>query len=272
MTTKPLIKQNHVKYLQGTLPIIISSSHGGDYEPEDIPNRTSGVFDMDDYTQELTLDIIEEFFAQTRQYPHTVIMNLARTKVDANRPFEEAVSDNKDAMLSYKSFHDFIEDSKKNVEKNFNRGLYIDIHGQSHTHKAIEFGYLLTNNILRLDNNKLDEFEGFTSIKAQMNFSPFSFSEQIRGNFSLGEIMNKKGYESIPSCTKPYANDDNEYFEGAYNTKTHGSLIDGNISAIQVEFPYYCRESKENRKATAKALVSSIIEYMLIHYGLDLKN
>jgi len=271
MTTKPLINENHVKYLQGTLPIIISSSHGGDYKPEDIPNRTSGVFEMDDFTQELTLDIIEEFFAQTRQYPHAVIMNLARIKVDANRPLDEATTNDRKAIASYKSFHDFIEESKRSVEKNHFKGLYLDIHGQSHSHNAIEFGYLLPNSILRNDNNKLEEYDGYSSIKAQMNFSPFTFSEQIRGNFSLGTLMSDRGYDSIPSCTKPYANDDNEYFEGAHNTKTHGSLIDGDISAIQVEFPYNCRESKEARKDTAKALVSSLIEYMLIHYGVDLK-
>jgi len=62
------------------------------------------------------------------------------------------------------------------------------------------------------------------------------------------------------------------YFEGAYNTKTHGSLDNGAVSSIQAEFPYIgCRDTKENRKKTAKAFVESLIEYMSIHFGIDLK-
>ncbi|QKJ21521.1 hypothetical protein [Poseidonibacter lekithochrous] len=272
MTTKPLINQNHVKYIQGSLPIIISSCHGGNYSPKDIPNRDFGVFDMDDYTQQLTQEILEEFFARTNQFPHAVIMNLSRKKVDANRSIEEATTNDKKAISSYKSFHDFIKESKNQIEKNFSKGLYIDIHGQSHSHQAIEFGYLLTNDILRQSDAEIERYENFSSIKVQQEFSPFSFSEQVRGNFSLGTLMMDKGFDSIPSSKIPSAPRDDEYFEGAYNTRTHGSLISGKVAGIQIEFPYNCRDSKESRVRTAKALVSSIIEYMLIHFGIDLKN
>lgn len=271
MTKRPSISENHIEYLEGSLPIIISAPHGGTHSPTDITSRTSGVFDRDDYTKELTCEIIEEFYNQTRCYPHTIIMDLCRTKVDANREETEAVSCDDKSLASYKSFHEFIQNSITKVENKYQKGLYIDIHGQSHEHKAIEFGYLLTNDILRLDNNTLSSYEEKASIKTLSGFSDYSFVEQIKGEFSLGTLMSKKGFKSIPSKDIPHASKDNEYFEGAYNTKTYASTNGSSVSAIQIEFPYYCRESKEYRVKTAKALVSSLLDFMKVHFDLELK-
>lgn len=270
MTRRPSINENHIEYLEGSLPIIISAPHGGTHSPSEITSRTSGVFDRDDYTKELTVEIIEEFFAQTRCYPHTIIMDLCRTKVDANRAQDEAVSKDEKSIASYKTFHNFIEESKTKVEKKFKKGLYLDIHGQSHPHKAIEFGYLLTNDILRLDNNKLSSYQDKASIKTLSEFSNYSFCEQLKGEYSLGSLMSKKGFKSIPSKDMPYTSKDDEYFEGAYNTQTYASTNGSCVSAIQIEFPYYCRENEKSRKETAKALVSSLLEFMKEHFDLNL--
>lgn len=270
MTIKPSLNENYIQYLEGSLPIVISTPHGGSYTPSYILNRTNGVFDRDDYTKELTYEIIEEFFIQTKCYPHTVIVDLCRTKVDTNRQKTEAVSCEK-STTSYNSFHKFIKQSIKKIEKKYQKGLYIDIHGQSHSHNAIEFGYLLTNDILRLDNNTISTYKSISSIKTISDFSNYSFCEQIKGAYSLGTLMSKKGFESIPSKNMPYSLKDNEYFEGAYNTRTYASTSGSSVSSIQIEFPYYCRETKENRKETAKALVSSILKFMQVHLELDLK-
>jgi len=271
MTRRPSINENFIEYLEGSLPIIISAPHGGTFAPNDIVNRTDGVFDRDDYTKELTLEIIEEFFKQTNCYPHTIMMDLCRTKVDANREENEAVSKDEQSIATYRSFHSFIEESISKVGKKYQKGLYLDIHGQSHQHKAIEFGYLLTNDILRLENDKLSAYAKRSSIATISDYSDYSFIEQIKGDYSLGTLMSKKGFASIPSKDMPYASKDDEYFEGAYNTKTYASTNGNCVSAIQIEFPYYCRESNVNRKETAKAIVSSILEFMKTHFNLNLK-
>lgn len=271
MTRRPSINENFIEYLEGSLPIVISAPHGGTHKPKEIKCRTNGVFDRDDYTKELTLEIIEEFFKQTNCYPHTIIMDLCRTKVDANREESEAVSSDEKSVAAYKSFHEFIKNSIKKVENKYEKGLYLDIHGQSHSHKAIEFGYLLTNDILRLDTNTLSSYQNKASIKTLSDFSDYSFIEQLKGDYSLGTLMSKKGFKSIPSKDMPFASKDDEYFEGAYNTKTYASTNGSSVSSIQIEFPYYCRETKENRKRTAKAIVSSILEFMKSHFDLDLK-
>ena len=66
--------------------------------------------------------------------------------------------------------------------------------------------------------------------------------------------MMDRGFDSIPSSKIPSAPRDDEYFEGAYNTRTHGSLTSGKVAGIQIEFPYNCRDSKESRTKTAKSI------------------
>ncbi len=271
MTNKPLINKKHIQYLEGTLPIIISVPHGGTDSPDNISNRTNGIFEADEYTKELTFDIINEFFIQTNSYPHTIIMDLARIKVDANREEKEAVSCH-NSLASYKTFHNFIKESIDTVEQKQQKGLYIDIHGRSHSHEAIEVGYLLTNDILRLEKNDLSLYKDKSSIKTLSNYSKFSFVEQLKEEYSLGTLMTKNGFKSIPSKEIPFSSNDEEYFEGAYNTKVYSSINDSCVSSIQIEFPYYCRKTQENRKKTAKALVKSILEFMKIHFNLDIKS
>ena len=271
MTKKQQINKNYVNYVEGNIPIIISASHGGTLKPKEIPNRKKGVFEMDTNTKELTHEILEEFYSQTKSYPHTVIMNLSRKKVDANRDIEEATTKNAHAIKSYESFHNFIKDAKEQVDKSFQKGLYIDIHGQSHEHKHIEFGYLLFNDTLKLSDEEIRAHQKSSSIKTLGKFSKHCFVEQIKGETSLSGLMHKKAFKAIPSLDMPYAKCGN-YFEGAYNTKTHGSQDDGAVSSIQAEFPYKgCRDTKQNRKKTAKAFVQSLIEFTKIHFDIDLK-
>jgi len=272
MTKRPIENKNYVEYIQGSLPIIISAPHGGAHEPKNIPNRVNGVFDMDDYTKELTYNILQEFFTQTKCFPHTILMNLSRKKVDANRAINEATSDNHEAISSYKRFHQFIQDAKINVDKKFQKGLYIDIHGQSHEHQHIEFGYLLFNDTLKLKDAQLEKHQEHSSIKTLGKFSDKCFIEQLKGESSISGLMNQNNFKAIPSDDMPYAKCGN-YFEGAFNTKTYSSQDNGSISSIQAEFPYVgCRDTKENRQKTAKAFVQSLIEYMEIHFNLDIKN
>ncbi|WP_320035841.1 hypothetical protein [Halarcobacter sp.] len=263
--------ENHIKYYDGNLPIIISAPHGGDEKPKDIKTRKKGVFEKDDYTFELTEEIIKEFEKQIQKTPYCIIATISREKVDINRKSSEAYFDEK-ASIPYNQFHSLIKTARAKVKREFQKGLYFDIHGQSHSHGFIEFGYLLNNDILKLKKKRLKKYKNSSSIKTLSNFSSKSFIKQIKGKNSLGTLMSKKGYKSVPSKKIPYAKDDN-YFEGAFNTFKYGSLDEGVINGIQVEFPYKnCRDSKKNRKKCAKAFVKTIIKFSKIHLGINLKN
>jgi hypothetical protein len=263
------IKENHILYYKGNTPVILSAPHGGDEKPADIKTRTKGVFDKDDFTLELCQDIIQEFQAQTSKTPYAIIAEISRIKVDINRERKEAYEDEK-ASLAYNTFHNFIKTSKEEIEKEFGKGLYIDIHGQSHPKAYLEFGYLLDNDILKLHESQLREQSINSSIKTLSDFSKECFIDQLRGPHSIGSLMCNEGYDSIPSIKLPYASDGN-YFEGAYDTIRYGSLEGGSISAIQIEFPYMeVRDTKEHRQKCAKAFVKSIIKFMNIHFQIQL--
>lgn len=260
---------NYIKYYKGNLPIILSAPHGGDIMPQEIQTRTSGVFDKDDYTLELTELIINEFHKQTKKIPYAIIALISRHKVDINREPKEAYED-ENAKYPYLEFHKNIINSKKEVNTLFGKGLYIDIHGQSHPKGYLEFGYLLDNDILKLHDGELKKHSKNSSINTLENFSKECFIDQLRGPHSMGSLMSNQGYDSIPSVKLPYASDGN-YFEGAYDTIRYSSLKSGNISGIQIEFPHKgCRDTKENAESCAKAFVSSLISFMQVHFELDL--
>ncbi len=261
--------KNHIRYCKGDIPLIFSTPHGGEIEPDDIVDRTTGVFDLDDYTLELTEDIINEFYRQIGKIPYVIIGEISRKKVDLNRQRDEAYEDEK-AKIIYDEFHSLIQKSEKEIDSEFGKGLYIDIHGQSHPKGYLEFGYLLVNDVLKLQDNYLLEYQDKSSIKTLSKFSSECFLHQLKGTHSLGTLMCNEGYDSIPSVKLPYATDEN-YFEGAYDTIRYGSLEDGNISGIQIEFPYAnIRDTKEHRQKCAKFFVKAIIKFMKIHFDIKL--
>ena len=260
---------NYIRYYKGEIPLILSAPHGGEVAPKDIQNRSSGVFDLDDFTLELTQDIINEFYKQIGKIPYVIVGEISRKKVDLNRQKKEAYEDNK-AKIIYDEFHSRILQSEKSIDEQFGKGLYIDIHGQSHPKGYLEFGYLLVNETLKLHDSYLLEHQKNSSIKTLSKFSSECFLYQLKGPHSLGSLMCNEGYDSIPSVKLPYATDGN-YFEGAYDTIRYGSLLGGNISGIQIEFPYKnIRDSQENRQKCAKAFVKSIIRFMYIHLDIQL--
>ena len=78
-----------VVYLAGDLPLIISVPHGGSLSPN-IPSRKGrcGFINTndDDATIDLALDIVAAIRTSTNGgYPHVIINNLSRTKIDQNR-------------------------------------------------------------------------------------------------------------------------------------------------------------------------------------------
>lgn len=261
--------KNYIRYYEGNIPLILTAPHGGEVAPEDIADRTSGVFDLDDYTIELTQNIIDEFYKQTGKIPYVVMGEISRTKVDLNRQREDAYEDEK-AKIIYDEFHHLIQKCEQEIDEKFAKGLYIDIHGQSHPKGYLEFGYLLFNDVLKLNDNDLQKYHDKTSIKTLSKFSKETFLEQLKGAHSLGSLMCAQGYDSIPSAKLPYAVDDN-YFEGAYDTIRYGALKGGNISGIQIEFPYdKIRDTQEHREACAISFVRSIITFMKIHLNVEL--
>ena len=87
---------NHVEYLAGNLPIILSAPHGGGELPDSIPDRECDgcVFVRDGYTTVITQHIKDALYANTGWYPHMIINLLHCRNFDANRDIGDAVDGN----------------------------------------------------------------------------------------------------------------------------------------------------------------------------------
>lgn len=264
---------DYIEYLPGNLPIILSAAHGGDLKPSNIPDRncTGCVYVKDSFTQELSREIAENIATRTGCYPHVIINRLHRTKLDANRAVGEAADGDPIAEEAWEAYHDFIELAQDTIEENFQRGLFLDIHGHGHTIQRLELGYLLSKNDLQLGDEELaaDNFVNKSSIKnlANDNLMNLDFVELIRGENSFGSLMSTLGYDAVPSTDDLFALDSEAYFSGGYNTAQYGSRDNGPTDAIQIECNQDVRFQEQDRKKFADSLTLAILEFYQTHYN-----
>ena len=256
--------REYIEYIPGNLPIIISAPHGGvkqsgstvggTFYPDNdntLPDRNcGGTNERDDNTDILIREIQAEIFALTGCYAHVIINNLHRSKLDPNREQTEATCGDSDALDHWNGWHNFIDQASTSVETNWGKGLYIDLHGQSHTVPRIEIGYNITAGELNTGNLNSTTNIDRSTIKnlVSNNLNSHTHEELIRGDNSLGQLFQEQpavfynanvnpqcgvtsGYRAIPSnsnygsntCddTRPFSND---YFNGDfYNNRRHGS-------------------------------------------------
>ncbi|MBK9150038.1 MAG: T9SS type A sorting domain-containing protein [Saprospiraceae bacterium] len=264
--------RSFTEYHCGTLPIILSAPHGGYDRPTDIPDRNCEVCPHvnDAFTRELSLEIYRALNQLTGCFPHLIINNLHRSKFDANRNLWEATLGNTEAIQAWNDFHDFIHYSKTEVQKNYGKGLYLDIHGHGHSMQRIELGYLLYDDELRLPDSMLNtpKFIGYSSIRSlvQYNKNGLTHAELLRGVQSFGQLCENEAYPSVPSFYDPFPKISEPYFSGGYNVSQHGSQKQGNIDGIQIEVNQNVRFDAEKRRQFAQKLAGIIIQYLDLHY------
>ena len=263
---------NYVEFFVGDsdCPIILTAPHGGHDKPSTISDRINGVLIADESTQELTRAIADAIHNLIGKRPHVIINKLHRSKMDANRPVDEAAQGNVEAIKAWEEYHCFIETASSMVQQSVGSGMLWDMHGHGHAINRVEIGYLLNNNDLANSDDILDNLFSASSIHALAVTSDLTFSELIRGPSSFGSLLKTYGFNSVPSTDDPEPGVNNEFFEGGYTTQRHGSLSEGNVSAIQLE----CnrpglRDTEQNRKLFAEAMAKAVKDYLITHYGFS---
>ncbi|MDE2981333.1 MAG: Ig-like domain-containing protein [Gemmatimonadota bacterium] len=263
-------RRDYVEYIPGTLPVILSSSHGGAMTPNEIPNRTYGVVRNDRNSLELTMAMRQALIDLTGQAPHVIHSHLHRSKLDANREIVEAAQDNPYAEQAWEEFHEWIKVARAAVAGEFGKGMYFDIHGHGHDIDRLELGYLLTSEELNRPDVSLNSLAvvAETSIRDLGRTSPIPFSHLLRGPKSLGGLFAEEEIPSVPSPTAPGPGEA-PYFRGGYNTREYGSFYDAEVvSGIQIEHHYRgVRDTPDNRFVYATKAARVIRQFMLEHYG-----
>ena len=91
--------------------------------------------------------------------------------MDANRDLDEAALGNKNAEMAWQDFQQFVDTAKFQVTQQFQKGLFLDLHGHAHDIQRIEWGYLLSRNELQATDSQLnqDTFINQSSIKNLVN-------------------------------------------------------------------------------------------------------
>lgn len=257
----------------GELPIILSVPHGGTVKEPRIPKRLYGKLIQDAETGPLSLAIAAELKRLYGSEPHLIRCLLHRSQVDCNRDLEEGAQGNTASQAVWEKFHHACGTARYTITHQHGAGLLIDLHGHRHDKARVEIGCLISGSALDQDDMTLDLDEvtiSGSSIRKLIDRSGESASELLRGSFSLGALLEQRGFPTIPSPVSQGPSGD-PYFTGGYITAAHGSRDGGSISAIQMECPWEgVRDTQENRQRFATALAEALGPFFEKQFGMNL--
>eukprot|EP00927_Polykrikos_kofoidii_P009000 TRINITY_DN13743_c0_g1_i1.p1 TRINITY_DN13743_c0_g1~~TRINITY_DN13743_c0_g1_i1.p1 ORF type:complete len:355 (-),score=45.37 TRINITY_DN13743_c0_g1_i1:121-1185(-) len=198
-------------------PLVLSAPHGGDVSPEAIIDRSTGCFEEDWRTLELSEAVLDAFSAAAgdRGPPAFVGLKLHRRKLDANRPRGDSCEPGAElAAQAWDSYHGSVESALSRCVERFGFCLLLDLHGQSHR-DVTELGYLVTTEHLLATDSELDmnppsrgtsmdalirRLEGHDQQGAG---EQHRLSELVRGPSSLGALLLAHGCPCTPSPEIP---------------------------------------------------------------------
>ena len=260
-------RNGYVEFRAGDLPIIISAPHGGSLQPGEIPDRTSGTTVTDVATEDLARAVAAALQRLEGCEPFLVICRLKRIKVDVNRDVLEGARGNAHAVQAWAEYHGFLDAARAMAADRFGRALAVDLHGHGHAKPRIEIGYLLGADDLNRPDLELDDpaLARGSSIRTLAAESGVRFSALVRGPASLGGLLERAGYASVPSPETPEPGTD-PFFGGGYTARRHGSADGGPVSAVQLETPYPgLRDTPAARSRFASALADALVTYARTH-------
>ncbi|QDU25962.1 N-formylglutamate amidohydrolase [Anatilimnocola aggregata] len=260
----------HIEYIAGDLPFILSAPHGGREKPEGIVDRKEGTFAFDIGTQELARAIAAEMHQQTGHWPHIIICRISRRKIDCNREIVEACAGNPAAEKIWHDWHRFLTAARDRVVQDFGRGLYIDLHGHGHKIGQLEMGYLHSQLDYDVSNEQLSAPQNVTasSLQAIAALNRRPYADLVRGDFALGTLLMDRGFPATPSKQRPVPTI--PYFRGGYNTGRYGRDA-APLAGLQIETNSRgVRDNDKSRAAFAKALTDSLKIYFEAQIGLPL--
>jgi len=288
-------ENQYVEYIQGDINIIISAPHGGQVRPEKPgpfrkpgckedeagkcqfieKNKTKkckkGIVcpnfsrDADVNSELIARSVFDKFENITGMKPSFIKSELHRSRLDPNREIEEAAQGNDTAIEAYNAFHDSIKHAIKNFDGK--PGFLLDFHGYGdkvRQQNSTMLGYLINSTDLDAGNYSKE----MVSVKALIERTNLSIDEILFGDdTSFGSLFEDSDYKALPS-PRQHSPDGDKYFNGGFITETYGSRDEGNVDAIQLEFPSWVRTqaSNETRDKFCEELAKNIYKFYKLYY------
>jgi hypothetical protein len=125
---------------EGALPILLVAPHGGIAEPDGyskVPIGASSLYpySRDDYTFELAQAVSDALHRKTGARPAMARNLAARSLYDANRARPACCGGLPTADALFHGWHSCVRKLHTEIQKTCGRGLFLDLHGQSHPEK-----------------------------------------------------------------------------------------------------------------------------------------
>lgn len=229
----------YLTVIKGDLPIILSAPHGGRLKVPGVPERKGeGIAQFttgrDENTAEMTLAlaaILEQVFGAK---PHVVVAHFERKYLDANRPATSAY-EVPEARPLYDAYHAALDAACKQVQKDFGRGLLLDIHGQASDVDAI--------------------YRGTVNGKSVTLLTQRFGQAAVTGEKSILGVLAKKGYKVLPA--NDAADQKETKYNGGHIVQTYGSHGGSGIDALQLELGTALR-AKKSQETLIPDLVAAL--------------
>lgn len=267
---------------------MISVPHGGYIKAEGLPpgtkERPTGILDPwghDDYTLELGEQISDTFFKTTGMRPHMIYSNVSRSYFDPNRAkFEATGFCIPTSIAMYDRYHHCIQKASTFIKNTCGRGLYFDVHGQSHAQKWIEVGVGVGAAEMALPPENFDKLYLLSNARAAATRAMergVNYTEFVKGKKAFGSLIAKNsGINAIPSDRQPKDAENGFFYGGTGPASTtaryYGSYMLGTIDSMQLENPWAVRKDAAARASFATAMVDSVMEYMSVFHDYDMKD
>lgn len=262
-------ERNLVEFVRGDSELILAAPHGGRLAPEDFPVRTNAdaVTASDWNTDQLARGIWDAVQRNEAPTPHLIICHAHRKFIDTNRPLDAACASDSPARTVWRDYQTAIAVAKEMVVQSHGRGLFVELHGHGHPEQQLELGYLLRSRDFELPPAEFVKLGQRSSLREVSERGNTNLEELLRGSQSLGYFLAKQGIRSMPSPENPRPGKE-PYFNGGWNTMTHGSRDAGTISSLQIE----ChrsgfRDTSAEVDVSSKKVASALLEFLHTHYA-----
>jgi N-formylglutamate amidohydrolase len=232
---------------RGTLPILLTSPHGGPQGVPGVSERKNGKKSSDRGTLELVEAVAAGIAKATGGEPYVVGALFHRKYIDANRGEDEAL-ESPQAQPAYRAYHAQIRAFVTEIRQKFPQGaLLLDIHGQNTEPDTLVRGTQNRKTVAQL---------------LKTHGEP-----ALSGPESILGALEAKGYRVFPPGAAALSVRENPRYAGGFTVQTYGSHTADGIDAIQLEFGPDMRRRSKLAEDVAAAIVGFGRRYLGVGKG-----